>query len=113
MTPKAREHRFRRIKELGCICCIVHRYCEIHHLNLGGKAGQKRLGDEFTVGLCPWHHQGKPPTGMGQKEARAIFGPSLKLSSRAFRELYGPDSALLARQNRLIEIADRVASNAA
>lgn len=108
MNPKAREHRFRRIKEIGCLVCVEFRACDIHHLNLGGKAGQARRGDEFTIGLCKWHHVGETPLGMGSKEARIIFGPSLALSSREFREQFGTDDELLRAQNMIIELKDHI-----
>lgn len=71
---------------------------EIHHLNEGGHAGQKRRGDEFTIGLCSWHHRGIKSFLSG------TLGPSLALNSREFRECFGSDDQLLEEQNKLIEI---------
>lgn len=105
MTPKARALRFLRLKELGCICCRkLGWYCapEIHHLNLDGKAGQKRRGDEYTIPLCRWHHQGVVFVAWSLTEMRNKFGPSLKLASRAFRARFGTDDQLLNEVNRLI-----------
>lgn len=108
VNAKAREHRFRRLKEMGCIACwkegIPDVPPEIHHLNLGGRAGQKRRGDEFTVPLCQWHHQGKR-----DDLDRQPPGPSLKLHSREFRERYGKDDELLAKVNDLIRMTDDLA----
>ena len=111
MTPKAREHRFRRLKEMGCICCwklgFMNVFPEIHHLNLDGKAGQKRRGDEFTIPLCPWHHQRN--SGFCKiSYMRENFGPSLK-ESKAFRAKFGTDDELLAKVNDLIRQMDEIA----
>jgi len=98
-----------RIYQLGCLPCRVRGWfspCQVHHLNLDGKAGQKRLGDDATIGLCPWHHVGEPIQGMTAAECRRQVGPSLK-QSNAFRDTFGTDDELLARQNRLIERAER------
>lgn len=114
MTPRAREHRFRRLKEIGCYPCwtqgLMNVYPEIHHLNLGGKAGQKRRGDAFTIPLCTWHHQGQPLDGFTVSQTREIRGPSLKLESKAFRERFGSDDAQLAKTNELITKLDEVAA---
>lgn len=108
MNPRDREHRFRRLKEMGCIACLLDRlkdvHPEIHHLNGGGHAGQKRRGDEFTIPLCQWHHQGKPMPGT------PVDGPTLKYHSRAFRQRYGTDDALLSRVNSIIAAMDAVAT---
>jgi hypothetical protein len=118
VTPKAREHRFRRLKEMGCLCCLMqdkHFHCgpiEIHHLNGGGQAGQKRRGDEFTIPLGKWHHQGQRLEGYLRVEMERIYGPSLK-SSRAFRERFGTDDGLLAYANERIANADALARGAA
>lgn len=82
---------------------------EIHHQNLGGKAGQERLGDEFTVPLCPWHHQSQPMYGLTSERMRGLYGPSLKLHSRAFRLQFGRDEAMLAKVNDLIRMRDELA----
>lgn len=41
------------------------------------------------------------------REAKAMLGPSLKLHSREFRAEFGSDDELLARQNELIEQAEK------
>jgi hypothetical protein len=71
---------------------------EIHHQNLGAHAGQKRLGDEFTIPLCTWHHRGIPRL-MNSKDARKILGPSLARESKAFRRRFGSDRKLLRITN--------------
>ena len=114
MTPKAREHRFRRLKEMGCIASFIDGMPgvppEIHHLNLGGKAGQKRRGDEATIPLSRWHHRGIPAQGMTAAQMTELYGPSLAHNSRAFRARYGSDDELLAKVNDLIRMMDELAT---
>lgn len=119
MNPKAREHRYTRLREMLCIACTLEgmpqpMFPEIHHLNGGGHAGQKRRGDEFTIPLCPWHHQGRPPDPMTTIAGAYIeYGPSLKHHSRQFREKYGSDDYLLTCVNIEIEHRDRIARRTA
>lgn len=103
MSPRDRERRFRYIKEIGCVACKsrgVYRVPDVHHLNTGGHAGHKRRGDEFTIGLCKWHHVGTPPDGMLVPEYS--LGPSLAKQPNRFRQVFGSDDELLARQNKLL-----------
>ena len=97
--------RFLAIKDCGCVVArtagLGWVYPEIHHLTLGGRHGQKRRGDSFTVGLNPWSHRGVPFGGMAAERCRELFGPSYAREPRAFRELY-PDDWLLAMQDELI-----------
>jgi len=99
---------FDRIDELhriGCIACklsLRSSQAQIHHLNEGGHAGQKRRGADFTIPFCPWHHQGIPPDPMTVKQAEAYYGPSLAYAPRAFREKYGSDNKLLGQVNKII-----------
>jgi hypothetical protein len=78
---------------------------------LDNKAGQKRRGDEWTIGLCPYHHRGIPPEPLSVREAEKILGPSRVYSPRTFREKYGTDDELLEYTNKLIReaIAERMA----
>ncbi|MGB1561573.1 MAG: Ref family recombination enhancement nuclease [Sinimarinibacterium flocculans] len=100
----AQQERFRRMYQVGCICCrlvgLGHVECQINHHLSGGR----RISHDATTGECPWHHVGEPPAGMTPSEARAAFGPSRKLESRLFHVQFGSDEQLLAFQNRLIDI---------
>lgn len=113
MNPKAREHRFRRLKEIGCLACwmigIPDVYPEIHHQNLGEHAGQKRLGDEFTVPLCEWHHQGHLFINHSEADMVAARGPSLKRHPVEFRKKFGSDAEQLTKVNDLIRQRDELA----
>jgi hypothetical protein len=113
MNAKAREHRFRRLKEMGCIASFLDGRpdvpAEIHHLNLGGRAGQKRRGDEYTIPLSSWHHRGVPHDGRTASAMRVLYGPSLALHSKAFRVHYGTDDVLLAKTDDLIRQMDELA----
>lgn len=102
--------------EVGCLCCLAnlrgYRYratgspCEEHHLNAGGIAGQARRGEDATVPLCAYHHRGVVPAEVralglsGTREALiARYGPSWAHGSKAFRDVYPGDDALLAEAN--------------
>lgn len=93
------------VKQLPCIACTkqgVLVQCgvtEAHHLNLGGRAGQKRRGDDYQIPLGTWHHRGVPPAGMSRSQALHYFGPSLASHSKAFRSIFGVDEVLLADTN--------------
>ena len=92
------------IKAMPCVACEIEgcqqlQPTEVHHLNLGGKAGQKRRGDDYTIPLCTYHHRGEPMAGETKGDAMFYRGPSLALSSKRFRELYGTDDELLERTN--------------
>jgi hypothetical protein len=106
ITAKHRS-RWLRFHFVGCVACRkdgrVNTGTQVHHLNAGGKAGQKRRGNDFTIPLCPWHHQGVVPwSHWTSKEATEWMGPSLAKQSKAFRERYGTDDDLLAYTNALI-----------
>lgn len=99
------QYRFQRIYDIGCICCARWQWfvpCQIHHLNMGQHAGAPRLGDDHTIGLCPWHHQGEPLNGLTAKECSLIVGPSMKHEPVRFREVFGSDEQLLSWQNYLL-----------
>jgi len=114
VNPRAREHRFRRLKEMGCIASWIDGRpnvpAEIHHLNLGGKAEQARRGDEFTIPLSTWHHRGEPLPGYTAIQMYEQFGPSLARHSREFRAHYGDDDSLLTKVNDLIRQMDEIAA---
>lgn len=116
MNARQRALRFHAIKIIGCLACMRNEWlgfiqisacAEIHHLNFGGKAGGKRLGDSSTIGLCAWHHRGQPPfPRMTATQAAKHYGPSLARESKKFRLLYGEDAELLKEQDRLIDLED-------
>lgn len=95
------------ITDIGCIVAhslgLGYMPCEVHHLTVGGKHGQKRRGHDFTVGLNPWSHRGEPFGGMTAETCEQLFGPSYARQPRRFREEVGTDDYLLDLQNTLIE----------
>lgn len=116
MTPEQIDGRCQRIYQIGCIACRLRGWvnqCQVHHLNLGGHAGQVRRGDEFTIGLCPWHHVGEPIRGLTAHVCRMLYGPSLKVESRRFREEFGDDDTLLARVDARIAVLEKQVAGAA
>lgn len=111
----AQQARFQHIRAIGCIVSLLEGrpgvMPEVHHLNAGGYHGGKRRGHEFTIGLSPWYHQGVPPAGMNERQARVALGPSYKLHKMAFRERYGTDDQLLETTNRLIALRELEVAN--
>lgn len=107
MTPK---ERMALVKRLPCIACVIGGRLDVcgktqvHHLNFDGKAGQKRRGDDFTIPLGDFHHQGIPKRNWTTRQMTQVYGPSLALQSKAFRNRYGKDDDLLARTNKLLGI---------
>lgn len=100
------------VRALPCIACEQEQVLQPsrtteHHLNLGGKAGQKRLGDNYSVPLCEWHHQGYPPGEITASQATFLFGPSLARNSKMFRQTYGTDAELLAKTNERLSANGR------
>lgn len=107
MNERDRNIRFIAIREIGCIACRMHGIDghvppQVHHLNFGDRHGGKRLGDEYTVGLCVWHHVGQPFDGMWPGQCREKFGPSWAREPKLFRETFGDGARLLEYQNTLI-----------
>jgi hypothetical protein len=105
--PKPTPEQLRRwdlIRAKGCICCGMQgwqREAEIHHL----KSGNLRLGHDFTIGLCKWHHRGEPigRNALGDEIGSIhIAGPSLAEGAKTFHWEYGQDDYLLKYQNELI-----------
>ena len=114
-TPtKAQAARFDAIRDVGCIVAKMRGLrripCEIHHLTVGGKHGQKRRGHDFTIGLNPWSHRGEAFGGWSPAQCLEMFGPSYALQPRRFREEIGRDEALLEYQDELIHITERRAA---
>lgn len=103
MNAKDREWRFYQLKRMHCMVCPGCGPTEIHHQNLGGRAGNKRLGDEYTIPLGAWAHRGVTLPGYTVAQMEDEFGPSLARSSKRFRERYGTDEMLLAVLNVRLE----------
>jgi hypothetical protein len=74
----------------GCAACHLrhNRYAcgpvRVHHRTTGDLHGNKQLGQDCTVGLGDWHHQGVPLPGYSLDQMRDEFGPSLHHHKRDF-----------------------------
>lgn len=95
--------RYAKLKALYCICCIQEVFMipeiEIHHMTSGGR----RIGNEFTLPLCVWHHRGVLPKDCKNSSiAELTYGPSFAKSKRKFIERYGTEAQLLQKVNNLI-----------
>lgn len=98
MNDMDRQRRYQRMRDHGCIACfkigIPNQPPDVHHLNLDNKAGQKRLGDDINMPLCPWHHRGIKFERHTFKGMKNIFGPSRALHKREFVKKFGTDEKL-------------------
>lgn len=108
-ATKAELARYAKLKEMPCIACIIGRHdlingmCgkhEIHHLTSGGR----RLGNEKTIPLGAWHHQGIILRGKTGREMVKIFGPSFGKTPRQFEAYFGSEEFLLMETNKLLGI---------
>lgn len=78
----------------GCAMCLLlgleRDACgpvRVHHRTTGDLHGNKQLGQDATVGLGDYHHQGIPKPGRQEESMRDEFGPSLQLHKRDFVNL--------------------------
>lgn len=101
--------RYEALRALGCIACRIERRIdddcgpiEIHHLV--DKGYRKHSGgNQATIPLGRWHHQGIPWIDITVTYMRAIYGPSKRLEGKEFTKVYGTDRDLLARVNELLK----------
>ena len=103
-ATKEQKNRMMAIKEAGCLACKLlkperYSYAEADHL----KSGNRRIGHDHTIALCPWHHRMVPPEGMTFKQAREILGPSKAEGSKPFHARFGSEQFLLEMQRDLLE----------
>lgn len=76
----------------GCAACHLRHNrmacgpVRIHHRTTGDLHGNKQLGQDFTVALGDWHHQGVILPGYTVATMRDEFGPSLHHHKRDFVE---------------------------
>ena len=104
---QADDARIEAILAIGCIVCLIDGWpetpCEVHHLLIGGVRPDEE--HRYTIGLDPWHHEGKVPENCNGsvEEATIRYGPSLRHNSKAFHERYGSDEELLALTDTIVE----------
>lgn len=83
-----------RLQDIGCLACRKEGWyavpSDLHHPTSGGR----RVSDSTVIPLCPWHHRGEPMLGFGFQQMEQNYGPSLKLTKRAFVERYGSEMEL-------------------
>lgn len=77
MTSKADSDYIGRVAALGCSICRLAYGIEdtpalVHHLRTG--QGKKRAGHQYTMPLCPTHHQfsGQGVHDMGREEFKQL-----------------------------------------
>lgn len=77
-------------REHGCAACHLRgnrQACgpvRVHHRTTGDLHGQKQLGQDETVALGDWHHQGVVLEHYTVQSMRDAFGPSLHHHKREF-----------------------------
>jgi len=102
-ATKADRERFQALQDSGCVVCgEFHGHYQppdIHHLVDG-----YRLGHQFTIPLCEWHHRGVPKAFMSCSETEKELGPSLARSKIDFNISFGTERELLDRTNALIGV---------
>lgn len=100
-ATKAHKQRFRKLQELGCICCLEesggYRAPDIHHITDCGR----RMGHEYTIPLCPYHHR-----GVITCPSEVYRGPSLSDGKKPFSNCYGSELELLEKVNAMIGESD-------
>lgn len=96
-TPtKAEKAYMDKVCQLGCIICRIYHglhntYCSVHHID-----GRTKENAHFNIlALCGRHHQ-RPDNG---KDYEAVHPYTAR-----FEERYGKQSALLKRQNELLNM---------
>lgn len=89
---KAQQSRQDAQRAHGCAACLLRRNrracgpVRVHHRTTGDLHGQKQLGQDYTVALGDWHHQGVLLPGYTVDSMRDEFGPSLHHHKRDFVE---------------------------
>jgi len=94
--------RMAKIAAMPCICCEMEGISQpnrttVHHIV---DKGYRRLsgGDDSTIPLCEWHHQGYPvqgALGLTVAQMENVYGPSLAHKKKAFNAEYGGERRLL------------------
>lgn len=97
---KAQQERLDAIHAMPCIACDIEdctqgSRTEAHHLV---DKGTRKLsgGHDATIPLCGWHHRGEKPDHMKLREMHLLYGPSLELQKKEFKNIYGNERTLLA-----------------
>ncbi len=99
--------RLDALSRMGCIVCrkahgsFVQN--DIQHLTTGGR----RMGERFTIPLCPWHHRAVPAPGFPPAEMERIYGPSFAKSRERFELAYGHDVQLLEETDQWLGVAEK------
>ncbi len=106
-TNSRDKKRYDALRELGCIACFIARnptQCgrvTMHHLVDNGYRKHSG-GNQATIPLGEWHHQGYPHMGYTVGHMRMMYGPSMALEGKTFDEVYGRQRELLAKVNELM-----------
>ncbi len=107
LSIRTSKDRLDQLSRAGCIVCRISYGSfvqnEIQHLTVGGR----RMGDRFTIPLCPWHHRAVPGSGFPPAEMERIYGPSFAKSREAFEQAFGHDVFLLEEADKWLGVAEQ------
>lgn len=101
------KQRYDAMRDIGCIACLIARnptQCgkvTMHHLVDNGYRKHSG-GNQATIPLGEWHHQGYPHQGYTTAHMRMMYGPSMALEGKTFDEIYGSQRSLLSRVNAIM-----------
>ena len=108
---KSDRDRFEVIKShCGCLPCMLlghlDRHTSIEHVtDAGRRVGKDSAQHEASIGLCAWHHYGRPDPGQQKQVMIGNYGPSLAHGRKPFEEFFGDEvDVLIPVQDYLLEL---------
>lgn len=107
ITAADRE-RFYMLRLYGCAACrklgVNGHHPEIHPPEIHHLVEGYRLGHEYTIPLCVWHHRGERENlDVSMDRMRHFFGPSMAREKKAFIKEFGSERELLMEVNKWLD----------
>lgn len=113
MNSDDRERIYIAKHYISCLACLLaghkNSHADYHHV----VEGNKRLGHQYGLPLCLWHHRGeRDPVvqGVTHEEIEKSLGPSLK-SKRRFIDRFGEERMLVDLTDYAIDLFNDVPWN--
>lgn len=121
IRPEDAERMDRIHKYCGCLPCLICGVADVHttieHVTQHGRRINGSEQHQWTIGLCPYHHFGKPlddwqnlPGSLGGalQATSGLLGPSLAWGRKPFEEHFGDEvTVLVPTQNFMLAEFDR------
>jgi hypothetical protein len=101
-TKKQSEYMDFLKHHIPCMACLTKkkiRHPEIHHLTDGGR----RLGHDWVLSLCPYHHRGVNDSNRSTQQMIGQLGHSVAHGRKAFRLDFGGQRKLVEIQKWLAD----------